>query len=45
MKTLKTLTMILLAAALMGCKSTERPGHNWRPPGMLMQAPQEGGRL
>jgi hypothetical protein len=42
---MKTLLLILIAAALMGCKSTERPGHNWRPPGMLMQAPKEVGRL
>lgn len=42
---MKTLILILIAAALVGYKSTERPGHNWRPPGMLMQAPQEGGRL
>lgn len=40
---MKTLTLILLAALLAGCKSTERPGHHWRPPGMLMQAPQEKG--
>jgi len=45
MKTLKTLAVILLASALVGCKSTERPGQHWRPPGMLMQAPLEGGRL
>ena len=36
---MKTLTLMILAALLVGCRSTERPGHNWRPPGMLMQWP------
>lgn len=40
---MKTLFFILLAALLVGCRSTERPGHNWRPPGMLMQIQQEKG--
>lgn len=45
MKTLLVILLAALSALIVGCRSTERPGHNWRPPGMLMQAPQEKGSL
>ena len=42
---MKTILLILLTSAIIGCRNTDRPDHNWRPPGMLMQNQTEGGML
>jgi len=42
---MKAMLLIIIAAILVGCRTADSPGHNWRPPGMLMQAPSEKGEV